>query len=197
MLVKVCGVRGPVDVEACLAAGVDRVGLNFAPGSRRRLEPAQARSLAGLLPEGSGVAVFADPTLAFVREVLEHTGLRIAQIHGTCPFLRDLEGVDVIRALPGDARDLATFESPHVAAFLLDGPRPGSGTPWAWEGVGAELAGRPVWLAGGLTPENVQQAIAHVQPAGVDVASGVERDGTIDPQRVGAFVRAARQEGTR
>ncbi|MCA9572467.1 MAG: N-(5'-phosphoribosyl)anthranilate isomerase, partial [Myxococcales bacterium] len=122
---------------------------------------------------------------------------RTAQIHGACPFLPELLGFEVIRALPGDARDLATSEGPHVAAFLLDGPRPGSGTAWAWEGVGAELAGRPVWLAGGLTPENVQQAIARVRPAGVDVASGVERDGSIDPERVGAFVRAARQEGTR
>lgn len=194
MRVKICGLRRPADVEACLAAGVDLLGLNFAPRSRRCLPPDVAKALAARIPEGRGVAVFAAPTLGFVQEVLAHTGLSIAQIHGPFLHLQALGG-RILRALPASDLHAAPVEAPFVEGFLLDGPDPGSGQRWAWSELGTTLEGRPVWLAGGLTPDNVAEAIRRVRPAGVDVASGVEGpDRQLDPARIHAFVRAAHAE---
>lgn len=196
MKVKICGVRRPEDVAACLDAGADLVGLNFVPSSKRALDMGQGARLAGLLPPDVGVAVFQDADEAEVLETLAMTGLKCAQLHGDVSFSlwAALEGwVHVIRALPGGAHEQAEREGAHVDAFLLDGPRPGSGQAWAWEGVGPELFGKPVFLAGGLDPTNVAAAIRTVRPAGVDVASGVEGpDGSMDAGRVAAFVQAAR-----
>ncbi len=196
--VKICGVRRPADVAACLAAGADWVGLNFAPRSRRCLALPQARELAALLPPGVGVAVFQDADLQTVLDVVAATGIGVVQLHGALPpgLLGALRGrVRVFRALGAAELSAAPGLAPAVAAFLVDSPRPGSGQPWDWGAVldGPRLAGRPVLLAGGLAPETVGAAVRRVRPAGVDVASGVEGpDGQQCPDRIHAFVRAAR-----
>lgn len=197
MKIKICGVRRPHDVVACLDAGVDLVGLNFAPRSKRRLERTVGQQLAAMLPASVGVAVFQDASVETVLETLAETGLTIAQIHGVASraMLEQIgEQATVIRALAGADAQEAAVVGPVVDAFLLDGPRPGSGTPWRWAStVGSRLSGRPVFVAGGLSPANVGAAIRQLRPSGVDVASGVEGpDGQMDSRRVRAFAAAAR-----
>jgi len=197
--VKICGARRPKDVAACLEAGADHVGFNFVARSRRRVTPAQARALAADLPAGVGVGVFEDAEPAFILAICAEAGLLVAQVHGPLSLQGAAEiaqRLRLIRALPGADRDCPALSAwaPHVTAFLFDGPRPGSGTPWATErALGPTRAGRPTFLAGGLRPRTVAAAVARFQPGGLDVASGVEGpDGHIDPARVRAFTQAAR-----
>ncbi len=199
MKVKICGARRPEDVSACVDAGADHVGFNFAPRSRRRVTAAQARALAADLAPGVGVGVFEDASPAFILATCADAGLQVAQVHGALSLqgAAEIAGrLRLIRALPGADRESPGLSAwaPHVAAFLFDGPRPGSGTPWATErALGPTRAGRPTYLAGGLRPATVAAAVARSLPGGVDVASGVEGpDGHIDRARVRAFIQAAR-----
>ena len=199
MKVKICGARRSADVRACIAAKTDHVGFNFVPRSTRRVSPTQAHALAAMLPPGVGVGVFEDAAPSFIIDTCAAAGLQVAQVHGALSLddaARIADHVRLIRALPGADRDRPHLSkwAPLVAAFLFDGPRPGSGTPWATDQpLGATRAGRPTFLAGGLRPDTVAAAVARFQPGGLDVASGVEGpDGHIDPARVRAFTVAAR-----
>lgn len=199
MKVKICGARHPVDVVACLDAGVDHVGLNFVARSKRCIPVDRARALAGLLPAGVGVGVFEDAPVEVILETCRGAGLTVAQVHGALSIEEAGQlaaHLTVIRALPGDQRRSPALSAlaPHVAAFLFDGPSPGSGRAWTADAaLGPRRAGRPTFLAGGLRPRTVAAAIRRFQPGGVDVASGVEGpDGQIDPARVRAFTQAAR-----
>lgn len=199
MKVKICGVRRAEDVRACVAAGADLVGLNFAPSSRRCLSLAEGRALAAVLPPATGVAVFQDADLQTILDVVDHTGLRVVQLHGRLPAgaFAALSGrVTVFRAVgPSQVAE----RHAAISAYLVDSPDPGSGTPWAWADRvrGPTLHGVPVLLAGGLTPESVGAAVRACRPAGVDVASGIEGpDRLPHPERIFAFVRAARAAAT-
>ncbi|MCA9492486.1 MAG: N-(5'-phosphoribosyl)anthranilate isomerase, partial [Myxococcales bacterium] len=126
----------------------------------------------------------------------EAEGFDWVQLHGReeaelCARIRRHHRVLKALAAP-EVADIDRYRG-SVDALLVDGARPGSGETRAWSPV--PCAEVPVWLAGGLTPENVGAAIALARPAGVDVASGVEVDGRIDPARVRAFVAAARAAG--
>lgn len=214
MRVKICGVRDQPGVRACIQGRADFAGLNFAPRSRRRLSVAQAQPLSAALRDGevAPVGVFQDADEAQVLEVVAALGLSWVQLHGDepaalCERLR-ARSLRVIKALDlARAQDDALIDSlaPHVDIFLIDGRQAGSGRAWSWgaaaklaalrvdNGRGARLGGRPLWLAGGLNPENVAAAIAQTTPVGVDTASGVEREGRQDPARILAFCQAARQ----
>jgi len=191
--IKLCGLRHPSHIQAALQAGATLVGLNFAPRSRRHLTLAQGASLAALLPENAGVAVFQDAPLQVVLNTIHATGLRNVQLHGTiADGLLDAlpHHVQVVRAL-GSAQ--SAVPHPRITAWLLDSPRPGSGTLRTAPFPGATLHSLPVLLAGGLNPDNVGHAVRAHAPAGVDVASGIEgSDRQPHPQRIHAFVHAAR-----
>lgn len=198
-IVKICGLRRLEDADACISAAADFAGINLAERFRRSVGPAQARALVERLGDGpTAVGVFMDQPVATVERIARAVGLDWVQLHGAetvddCAALA--RRFHVVKALTADTAHRAAEFAPFVSAFLLDGRRPGSGERWDLEAADLPLAdgllaGRPVWLAGGLDPQNVATALAPV--SGADVASGVERDGQMASDRIHDFVRAAR-----
>ncbi len=207
--IKLCGVRTPADALLCAEAGADEIGVVFAAQSRRRVTLEEARSIRDVLPlRIPVVGVFLDATLEEVAAAARAVGLSAAQLHGAWfPKVPALSGGSAAGsgedALPlyaalqlADERALeALAQRPTAARVLLDGPAAGSGKRFAWSlaARARALHPAPLFIAGGLTPENVAQAIGEARPDGVDVASGVERsDGFKDAAKVRAFVQAVR-----
>lgn len=197
---KICGMRNVEDVERCAAAGADALGFIFADGVRR-LTPAQAAPLTAAVPQGvTRVGVFANSPHALIEEALHACELDVLQFAGDEePELCGSFGVPtliVARERP-PARDvLARARAIGVIADArVAGLHGGSGVR-VDESVARRIrAGSavPFILAGGLTPENVGLAIRSLRPDGVDVRSGVERNGCKDPQLVAAFGRAVKE----
>lgn len=182
--VKICGITDTGVARAAWAAGADYLGLVFYPLSPRHLAPREARALAEAAP-GRWVAVFKDPTWQEIATVLAEVPVSGVQCHGKCPphwILRVHE-----RGLLAISTHL---EETGADVWLLDGPQAGSGQAWAWR---LPDDGRPYWIAGGLNPENVAAVVRRIRPAGVDVSSGVERDGKKDVGRVVRFIEEAKQ----
>jgi len=199
--VKVCGLTRPQDAVAVEAAGADAVGVIFAPGSRRRVDLAQAAEvLSPLGPFVARVGVFVAPEPDALFAAVEVLRLHAVQLHGDLPVVDDAawralrERVAVIRAVVWSPDlDLEALARAPVDAVLVDGPRAGSGEPFDWDGAG-NLRRLPRWvLAGGLAPDNVARAIERLRPPAVDVASGVESaPGVKDPRQLAAFMAAVR-----
>jgi phosphoribosylanthranilate isomerase len=192
--IKLCGVRTVEDALLCAEAGADEIGVVFAARSKRRVSVETAKAIRGALPAQTPlVGVFLDAPLDEVLRTAREVGLAAAQLHGAWPVFATAE-------LPLHAALQVTDDSslqarPGAARLLLDGPAGGSGKPFPWRlSVRARALQRAeLFVAGGLTAENVAQAIAEARPDGVDVASGIENAaGFKDPERVRAFVRAAR-----
>ncbi|MBS2039521.1 phosphoribosylanthranilate isomerase [bacterium] len=190
--IKVCGLTRPADIELCLELGVNRLGFVLAPSSRRL----DLQQLDRLIQSSSFFwsAVLVDPQPALVEELLDR-GCPCLQFHGqeSDQFLRAYAGrARIVKALrvsqPDHLKvDLAADE------YLLDGARPGHGQPFEWAWLHQHRPPRPFYLAGGLNPDNVAQAIATVRPLGVDVSSGVEESaGQKCPRLLRRFVEAVR-----
>lgn len=207
MIVKICGITRPEDAVAAVRAGADWLGLNFWPTSKRHLTLAQAsdvvRAARQERPEVAIVGVFVDQPLGEVTAVLSALELDRAQLHGDEPpdYVRRL-GDRAIKAVPlaepAQLDELAEYDCPVV---LVDTPSPGrggSGIVGDWSAAREAATQRRVILAGGLTPDNVADAIAQVQPWGVDVASGVESaPGVKDVALMAHFVAQARAAAAR
>ena len=198
--IKLCGITRPEDAE--LAASVDAWAIGFIlwPQSKRKADPAVAAGIARQQRRRLElVGVFVNPTLDEVAHATEAIGLTYVQLHGEegpafCAAVAQRTGVRVIKALGiGSGADIRDIERFHTDFHMLDTGR-GTGKTWDWALAAQRHSQIPVILAGGLTPENVAEAIAAVRPWGVDVASGVEASpGIKDPAKVEAFVAAARQ----
>lgn len=210
-LVKICGIMREEHAEAVAAAGADFIGLNFVAESRRRVDPWTARILIerakAVNPEIRAVGLFVKAAIEEIHAVRDEAGFDLAQIHGL-PSAEWLEALSiptwvVARIEPTtvivdlEADFVAASESGHVEALMLDAYHPrlagGTGLLADWSAAKELAARHPLILAGGLTPANVGDAISQVRPRGVDVSSGVERDGTKDPDLIAAFVRNARE----
>jgi phosphoribosylanthranilate isomerase len=193
--VKVCGVRTRESAIACREAGVDLAGLNFVAASRRRIEVEAAPALLEELGGVQAVGLFRDTEAVEVERVADHLGLRWVQLHGSedprefAPLARRVRILRGCSAHGPEAERLAEWRQLGAIA-LVDGPRPGSGTAFAWDRL--DLDGE-FFIAGGLDASNVAEAIAATGCAGVDVASGVEREGRIDPGLIHEFVRRVRR----
>lgn len=205
--VKICGLTRAIDAEFADAAGAQYLGVIFAGGVRER-SPAEARAtLAGR--RARKVGVFAEQSPAEIEAIADLVGLDVVQLHG----VRDPERVAAVRATTGleiwagirTATGLLDVRHEEIAeaadALLIDSQVPGqlggTGTVVPWTALGESLdamqRGHRIVLAGGLTPENVAEAIDYVSPNVVDVASGVERAaGVKDDGRVRAFLAAVR-----
>ncbi len=198
--IKVCGLTRVEDVQAAVAAGVDAIGLVFYPESPRHVTIAQAVTLCREIPPFvTIVGLFVNASRAEVHRVVESVPLNLLQFHGDetvdqcegfgLPYLR------AARVRPGV--DLLEFASqfPSARALLLDTWTPaygGSGESFDWSLVPASCP-LPVILSGGLTPDNVAEAICQVRPVAVDVSSGVESaKGIKDAAKIRAFVSAVR-----
>ncbi len=207
--VKICGITSVEDASLVAEAGADAVGLNFYPNSARYLQPRAAEAVAAALPEGVvKVGLFVNAAEDDIRERFAGLGLDLIQLHGDEPpeFVAAIEGRPVMRAFRVGAAGLdPVYEYIErteelgcpLRAVLVDSFRKGSyggtGQLTDWATVAAYQATPPLVLAGGLTPQNVAEAIAAVRPTAVDTASGVESSpGKKNPTAVREFVRAAR-----
>jgi phosphoribosylanthranilate isomerase len=204
MLIKVCGITSAADAAAAVAAGAGALGFNFYPRSPRFIEPAAARAIiAGLPASVLTVGVFvneAEPG-AVVRKA-EAAGVAAVQLHGEelpefCAALTEVPFIKALRVGAGFAPEAATrYSGAHAVLLDAYSPHAHGGTgqvfDWAIARRTRELVGR-LYLAGGLTAENVGAAVAAVRPFALDVCSGVERaPGQKDAARLRAFCAAVR-----
>jgi len=195
--VKICGVTSEEDALLAVGRRAAAVGFVLAPSPRQVAAGRVADIVKRLPPETVSVGVFRDEAPQRVVEIVNHAGLTGAQLHGhetpaATQYVRERVGL-VIKAFPAASPRLRDAEEFGADLVLVDAPTPGSGRLVDFavlEGLGD--ASRLV-LAGGLTPENVTEAIHRVAPYGVDVATGVEASpGVKDPRKVAAFITAAR-----
>lgn len=214
--IKICGVTSVEDAEAVVRAGADAVGLNFYPKSPRYVALDQARRIVDVLPDGVvKVGVFVNAPGHDVLSVSIILGLDLIQLHGDEPpmFLKELGDRPVMRAFRlgekglepvgwylAQCRQLGCMPRLTLIDANVKGVYGGSGQVADWQVLKTYRADRhagsipPLVLAGGLTADNVGEAIRTVSPAAVDTASGVETaPGKKDPAAVEAFVRAARR----
>jgi len=194
MLIKICGLTNLEDAEAAVAAGADFVGFVFRPGTPRAVDPAAA----GWIHEITGaekVGVFLDSPLDEVERVRDLLGLDWVQLHGDEPdaYLEVL-GEKVIRRVPvGSEIDWNRVTDLAGRCLPLFDPGAGDGVAWTWDVLGGSPPGIRFGLAGGLTPENVADAVRTVRPYLVDVSSGVEAaPGIKDHSKIRDFISAAR-----
>ena len=203
-LVKICGINSPESLDAAADAGADYIGLVFFPPSPRAVTPAQAAILSAYRPGGPArVGLFVDPTDDDVADALASLSLDVLQVHGAlgrAAELRTRFGVPVWAvAGVGDAADLPG-DAPGVDGLLLDAKAPpgavlpgGNARTFDWSMLRGWTAPAPWMLAGGLTPDNVTEAVRISGAPAVDVSSGVERSrGVKDAVLIQAFVRNAR-----
>ncbi|HEY3012472.1 MAG TPA: phosphoribosylanthranilate isomerase [Gemmatimonadales bacterium] len=202
--IKICGLMSPQDAETAAAAGASYLGVVFA-GGPRAVAPAQAGQVVAAAAGVPVLGVFGEQSVEEILQICGHAGLNGAQLHG--PYSRSdaarLRGAGlrvwrVVRiAAPSDldALDPATAESDAVLVEPnLPQARGGAGVPLdlaVAKEARCRLAGHPMALAGGLTPDTVAEALALVRPDIVDVSSGVERlPGIKDPNKIARFVEA-------
>jgi phosphoribosylanthranilate isomerase len=195
MWIKICGMTGADAVAAAAEAKVDAIGFVFAP-SPRQVTPGQAAQLAALAPPGIlRIAVSQHPLQIKVDEICRT--LKPDYFQTDVEDLRELKIPAPVRLLPV-VRFGRKTPNPLPPRMLFEGPTSGIGELADW-GRAAELARQTqLILAGGLSPENVAEAIEAVRPFGVDVSSGVESSpGIKDPEKIQAFVRAVRAAAAR
>ncbi|HUI43986.1 MAG TPA: phosphoribosylanthranilate isomerase [Terriglobia bacterium] len=202
--IKICGITRPGDAELAVELGASALGFNFYRPSPRYISPEAAREIIGraVPPPAIAVGVFADETdTGHVVRVARTAGVSAIQLHGP-RFPRSLNGfrwpIPVIRAVTVDESFVPQdLEMLDTAAFLLDAYHPdlkgGTGRTVDWAKAREAASYARVILAGGLTPENVAEAIRQVRPFAVDVASGVESaPGVKDASKLRAFFAAVR-----
>lgn len=198
--VKICGLTRVDDAVRCVELGADAIGLNFWAGSSRCTGIRRAREIVDAVGDRAEmVGVFVNASLPEIASILERTGVDWVQLHGDEP-------PDVVEALLPRAYKALAVQGPSAVELarrypgehlLLDasvqGLRGGTGSTFDWTIARAVASERKLTLAGGLTPDNVAEAVRAVRPHRVDVASGVESEpGRKDPDKVRAFVEAAK-----
>ena len=197
--VKLCGLSRESDIAAVNKLKPDLVGFVFAKKSKRYVSPEQAAALKSLLAPGILAAgVFVNEPVEAVAELLDRGVIDVAQLHGSedddyIARLRAMTGKPIFRAFKVKSEaDLPAIENCAADLVLLDSGA-GTGKTFDWSLV--RSVQRPYFLAGGLDPDNVADAIAALHPYGVDVSSGIETDGVKDESKMAAFVAAVRKEG--
>lgn len=193
--IKICGITREADAGLAVTLGANALGFVLWPGSPRHVPLARVRMIvAGLPPFVTPVGVFVDPTEGELADAAD-AGIRLAQVHGT---LAASSPLPVLRAVHlGDNEDGLDLQVGPMHTVLLDAHDPvrhgGTGKTIDWKRAAAISARRRIVLAGGLTPQNVRDAIVAVRPYAVDVASGVEAEpGIKDPLKLRAFIDAVR-----
>jgi len=199
--VKICGITNVADGQAAAEAGADLIGLMFYEPSPRYVSLAAAAAIARALPpEVQRVGVFVNPTTELVRRAIGECQLSLLQFHGDEPpdFCTQFGLMSLKAFRIRDAASLDALPNYETDGYLLDAYSPeargGTGEKFNWDlAVEAQKFGKPIFLAGGLTPANVAAAVKQVQPFAVDVSSGVESaPSKKDPAKVKAFIAAAK-----
>ena len=199
--VKICGLTSVADAVAAAEAGADMIGLMFYEKSPRHVALATAAEISrAVSPFVLKVGVFVNPEEALVSRAIAECGLSVLQFHGDEPsdFCTQFGLMSLKAIRVQNAESLAALEHFQTDAFLLDAYSKsglgGTGEKFNWDlALAAQRFGKPIFLAGGLTPENVADAVKHVRPFAVDVSSGVESaPGKKDAAKVRAFIEAVR-----
>jgi phosphoribosylanthranilate isomerase len=200
--IKVCGITNLEDAIAAVEAGADALGFNFYPPSPRYIDPSTARKIIEKLPKTlMTVGVFVNEDIETVKSIATETGISALQLHGdeSADYCAALNGLYVIKALAVNENfDEGKVLEYGVDAVLLDAShkklRGGTGQVIDWTVANrVRELGTPLFLAGGLSPENVHEAIVNVKPYAVDACSALEdRPGKKNHVRVQAFFKAAR-----
>ncbi len=196
--IKICGLKREEDIQYVNQVRPDFIGFIFAAKSHRYVDPAQAARLSAMLdPDITPAGVFVNAPAEDVSALLKSGVIKIAQLHGSededyIARLRALTEAPIIKAFSVEtAEDVARAVTSSADYLLLDHGSGGTGEAFDWN----LLTGinRPYFLAGGLDPGNVREALRLAAPFAVDVSSGVETDKIKDPEKIRAFVRAVRE----
>jgi len=200
--IKICGITNVADAVAAAEAGADMIGLMFYERSPRNISIATATEISrALSPFVVKVGVFVNPDEDMVMRAIGECGVTLLQFHGeeTPEFCTQFGVMNMKAFRVRDAASLDALPNYPTDAYLLDAFSPdahgGTGAKFNWDlAIEAKKHGKPIFLAGGLTPENVAEAVRKVEPFGVDVSSGVESaPGKKDHAKVRAFIQAAKQ----
>jgi phosphoribosylanthranilate isomerase len=202
MFIKICGITNEDDALLAVAMGADAIGFVFAPSPRQVAVQAVYDITRRLPPEVLTVGVFRNEHPSRVIDIISRSGVRAAQLHGSetpadCAEIA-AHARWLIKAFSAGSSAIATADRYGTDLVLLDAEHPGSGRVFDWDLAGELPGGLRLILAGGLTPENVGDAISAIEPWGVDVSSGVERSpGRKDAMLVKRFIDAARAAAPR
>jgi phosphoribosylanthranilate isomerase len=196
--VKICGITNLADAETAVAAGADALGFIFVPETPRYIEPTDAAAIISTLPPFiTTVGVFRNAEHKVIKEIAAQCGITSVQLHGTeSPEYCAQFSLPVIKVFELQKEsDLKTLDDYNVSACLVDKPKSIPTGTVNWElALKARHPTRKLILAGGLMPENVPEAIRHVKPYAVDVASGVESEKRKkDSRKIKAFIKAVRE----
>lgn len=206
--IKICGITNVEDARHAIDAGADQLGLNFYPESPRYVSPDTAREIVRALPKGTQtVGIFVNEPINDLLKTASRVGIKSIQLHGDEDFsyvfdLRKKTKLDIIKAFRVSPDfDVVDALDWNVTFPLFDSYSPnergGTGKAINWKEIATDIYlwfPRAAYLAGGLTPENVAEAVRTVKPYMVDVASGVESSpGKKDPEKVVAFIKAAKE----
>lgn len=198
MLVKTCGIKTVDAAMAAAQAGADFIGFVFAP-SKRQITPEEAAHIGNTLPPHiKKVGVFVNEIVDNILQIAEKAGLDVIQLHGDePPSIAEQLPYQVIKAFPVDRDTLVNIQHYPCDYYLLDSPigkyRGGNGTTFDWD-LASDLTidRNKIMLAGGLTSGNVREAINRIQPAAVDVSSGIETNGEKDLDKICTFITHAK-----
>ena len=199
--IKICGITNLDDAMAAVDFGADALGFVFFKGSPRNISPEKAAAIISRLPVFTTiVGVFVDEPREEILKIVSQTGLSVIQLHGEEPpeaCLLPRKVIKGIRIKSIESLEPLKRYQGHISAFLLDTYAPhmpgGTGQAFNWDiALEAKNFGRVI-LAGGLTPENISEAIRRVNPYAVDVSSGVELvKGKKDHQKMKLFIERAK-----
>lgn len=216
--VKICGLSEPNTVTAAIESGSDFIGFVFYEASPRHVDIEIAKYLTSFIPDNvQKVGLFVDPDDQYLTNVLNDVPLSMIQLHGDetperITEIKEKFGLPVMKALPISSKDdlEEAISYDGIADWLLFDARPqvilqaigpgkkllpgGNGAPFDWNILKDYQGTTPWMLAGGLTPENVTEALTLLSPMAVDVSSGVETDrGIKDADKIRSFLNAVKQ----
>ena len=190
--IKMCGLSRPEDIEAANELLPDYIGFVFWEKSRRYVSDEAAAELKGKLDKRiKAVGVFLDDDISHIKKLLEDGVIDMIQLHGHedeeyIKSLRQMTQKTIIQAFVIHDRDDFKKAEKSSADYILLDSGTGSGETFDWELL--KNAERPYFLAGGLNPKNVSEAVARLHPYAVDVSSGIETDGYKDPDKMKSFM---------
>lgn len=195
--IKLCGLSRDCDIEAVNELKPEYIGFVFAPKSKRYVDKDRAAGLRrSLRPDITPVGVFVNENPEAIASLLKNSIIDIAQLHGSeseeyIENLRNLTDKPIIKAFRIDTRQDVEIANQSRADYVLLDSGQGTGTVFDWNLL--KNIARPYFLAGGLTPDNVNQALTLLHPYAVDISSGIETDGFKDKEKMTAFVSTVRQ----
>lgn len=194
-VVKICGIRSEMAARTAIYAGAKFLGFNFVPGSKRRVTPVLAKQVIDLIgKQVKIVGVFQNAKIDEVNKIAEDLDLDYVQLHGEEDenYVKEIDrpAIKVLQLEPdfNITEVLKEMNKFDVEYFLLDRKTQGKGKMLSLKNLSVVSKEKQIFVAGGLTPENVAEIVRSVKPFGVDVASGIESNRVEDPEKIKLFI---------